>query len=45
MRKQQHGAFLHSLLFRGTSLNGSCVLVEVFSHELPCQTEHATAWW
>ena len=29
----------------GPSLNGSCVLVGVFFHELPCQAEHATAWW
>ena len=45
MRKQQNGTFLHSLLCRGTSMNGSCVLVEVFFHGLACQAEHATAWW
>ena len=45
MRKQQNGTFLHPLLRHGTSLNGSCALVEVFLHELPCQAEHATPWW
>ena len=29
MRKQQNCTFQHSLLCRGTSLNGSCVLVGV----------------
>ena len=43
MRKQQNGTFLHLLLCRRTSLNGSCVLVEVFFHGLACQAVHATA--